>query len=238
MSQGARPLLGVALLTAVIGSTLTAPAHAAGGSVRAGRPLVLLTQDHAVRTRPNARARWVESVAARRPLTGVRTVLPVLDRSVGRGGAAWVRVRLPGRPSEHTGWIRARHTRRKSTEWRLVVTLSSRRATVYRRGRVVRRFSAIVGKSSTPTPTGSFFIEEAVALGSQVGGPYALATSARSNVLQEFEGGPGQIALHGVNGLSGALGSAASHGCIRLSPDAITWLAGRIGSGVPLTIRS
>ena len=32
---------------------------------------------------------------------------------------------------------------------------------------------------------------------SAAGGPYALATSARSNVLQEFEGGPGQIALHG-----------------------------------------
>ena len=122
-------------------------------------------------------------------------------------------------------------------EWRLVVTLSSRRVTVYRHGRVARRFSAIVGKPSTPTPTGHFFIEEALALSSQVGGPYALATSARSNVLQEFEGGPGQIAMHGVNGLSGALGSAASHGCIRLSTDAITWLAGRIGSGVPLTIR-
>ncbi len=237
MSPGTRPTLGAALLSAVIGSTLTAPAHAAGGGVRADRPLVVLTQDHAVRTRPSARARWVESVSARRPLTGVRTVLPVLGRSVGRGGAPWVRVRLPGRPAEHTGWIRAKHTRRKSSEWRLVVTLSTRRVTVYRHGRAGRRFSAIVGKSSTPTPTGNFFIEEALALDSQVGGPYALATSARSNVLQEFEGGPGQIAMHGVNGLSGALGSAASHGCIRLSTDAITWLAGRIGSGVPLTIR-
>ena len=69
------------------------------------------------------------------------------------------------------------------------------------------------------------------------GNPFALATSARSNVLQEFEGGPGQIALHGTNGLSGAPGTAASHGCIRLNTSAITWLARRIGSGVPLTIR-
>ena len=56
-------------------------------------------------------------------------------------------------------------------------------------------------------------------------------------MLQEFEGGPGQIAIHGTNGLSGALGSAASHGCIRLGTSAITWLARRIGGGVPLTIR-
>jgi lipoprotein-anchoring transpeptidase ErfK/SrfK len=94
----------------------------------------------------------------------------------------------------------------------------------------------VIGTPSTPTPTGRFFIEEALDLSSQVGGPFALATSARSEVLQEFEGGPGQIALHGTNGLSGALGSAASHGCVRLDTEAITWLARRIGGGVPLTI--
>ena len=94
-----------------------------------------------------------------------------------------------------------------------------------------------MGKPSTPTPRGQFFIEEALALSSDdAGGPFALATSARSNVLQEFDGGPGQIALHGTNNLSGALGTAVSHGCIRLSTRAITWLARRIGSGVPLTI--
>jgi lipoprotein-anchoring transpeptidase ErfK/SrfK len=81
-------------------------------------------------------------------------------------------------------------------------------------------------------------VEEAVALSPQASGnPFALATSARSNVLQEFEGGPGQIALHGTNGLSGSPGDAASHGCIRLGTSAITWLARRIGAGVPLTIR-
>jgi lipoprotein-anchoring transpeptidase ErfK/SrfK len=121
--------------------------------------------------------------------------------------------------------------------WRLAIDLSARRVTVYRHGRVARRFPAVVGKASTPTPLGLFFIEEALALGSASGNPFALATSARSNVLQEFEGGPGQIALHGTNGLSGVPGTAASHGCVRLATSAITWLARRIGSGVPLTIR-
>ncbi|MBA2515048.1 MAG: L,D-transpeptidase, partial [Solirubrobacterales bacterium] len=68
---------------------------------------------------------------------------------------------------------------------------------------------------------------------------FALATSARSEVLQEFNGGPGQIALHGTDNLpDDPLGTAASHGCVRLSTRAITWLARRIGRGVPLTIRS
>jgi lipoprotein-anchoring transpeptidase ErfK/SrfK len=147
-----------------------------------------------------------------------------------------VHVRLPGRPNAHTGWIAARQTRQTVTEWRLALKVSARLITVYRDGRASRRFQAVVGKPSTPTPTGRFFVEEPLAIPGQVGGPFALATSARSDVLQEFEGGPGQIAIHGTDYLAGALGSAASHGCIRLSTSAITWLAHRIGSGVPLAI--
>jgi lipoprotein-anchoring transpeptidase ErfK/SrfK len=163
-------------------------------------------------------------------------VLPVLGQARTPGGQSWIHVRLPGRPNSHAGWIRAYRTRRTSTEWRLRLDLSARRVTVFHAGRAGRRFPVVVGKPSTPTPTGLFFIEEALDISFQVGGPYALATSARSNVLQEFEGGPGQIALHGTNGLAGALGSASSHGCVRLGTVAVTWLAHRIGAGVPLTI--
>jgi lipoprotein-anchoring transpeptidase ErfK/SrfK len=148
-----------------------------------------------------------------------------------------VKVRLPGRPNSHTGWIRTWQTRRAFTEWHIHVKVDSRRVLVYRDGRIARRFPAIVGNSWTPTPRGQFFVEEAVALSyPSHGGPFALATSARSNVLQEFEGGPGQIGLHGTDGLPGALGTAASHGCIRVSTAAITWLAARIGDGVTLSI--
>ena len=128
-----------------------------------------------------------------------------------------MQVRLPGRPSGHTGWIVADRTRRTSTGWHLAVALSARRVTVYRDGRAVRRFRAVVGAAVTPTPRGRFFVEEAVALtAADAGGPFALATSARSDVLQEFNGGPGQIAIHGTGNLFDPLGSAASHGCVRL----------------------
>jgi len=197
------------------------------------QPLVVVQEGHVARRRPSHGARRIEYVAPRRPLTGVRTVLPALGHSKGR---RWVRVRLPGRPNGHAGWIRTAQTRTVSTPWRVVVDLSARRVTIYLGGRVKRRFPAVVGTSATPTPRGRFFVEEALALPGQVGGPYALATSARSNVLQEFAGGPGQIALHGTNGLFGALGSASSHGCIRLGTRAIEWLAGRIGGGTPLAV--
>lgn len=135
------------------------------------------------------------------------------------------------------GWISAHRTKRTSTDWHILVKLSTRRVTVYHNGLVRRHFRAVVGKPSTPTPQGVFFIEEALALSSyEAGGPFALATSARSNVFQEFEGGPGQIGIHGTANLTGALGKAVSHGCVRLGTRAITWLARRIGAGVPLTI--
>ncbi len=196
------------------------------------QPLAVLLGRHVARRTPHAGAGRIEVVAARRPLTGVRTVLPVLGR---RGG--WLRVRLPGRPDGHSGWIVAARTRAASTPWRIEVALAARRIIVFREGRIVRRFTAIVGKRSTPTPRGQFFVEEALRLRrDEPGAPFALATSARSNALQEFDGGPGQIALHGIAHLSGAPGTAASHGCIRLATPAIAWLASRIGAGVPVTI--
>lgn len=94
-----------------------------------------------------------------------------------------------------------------------------------------------MGKASTPTPPGEFFVEESIRLpAGAVGAPFALALSARSTVLQEFAGGPGQIALHGLWNVGGTLGTAVSHGCVRLNTGAMRWLAARISPGVPVTI--
>ncbi len=227
--------LALSLGPAAMASAAPSPAPRPSAPRHGAQAVVALLGGHVARRAPSAGARRVDTVAARRPLTGARTVLPVLRR--GGSGDSWLLVRLPGRPNDHKGWISVKHTRPGSTPWGLRVSLSARRVTVYRDGRAVRRFRAIIGKRSTPTPRGSFFIEEALALSShEAGAPYALATSARSNVLQEFEGGPGQIALHGTRNVGGSLGTAVSHGCIRLSTRAITWLAHRIGAGVPVTI--
>ena len=238
-----RPPLGIrrgvtaALVTAAAGTVFAVPAQAAAPRLPASEPQVEILRDHVAHARPNGGSPRIEDVAARTPLTRVRTVLPVLAHATSSAGDAWIQVRLPGRPNSHKGWILAEHTRQTTTGWQISIKLSTRLVTVYRDGLVERRFRAVVGTPSTPTPPGHFFIEEAVALAPGApGGPFALATSARSNVLQEFEGGPGQIALHGTAGLWGAAGSASSHGCIRLSTRAITWLARRIGAGVPLNI--
>jgi lipoprotein-anchoring transpeptidase ErfK/SrfK len=146
-------------------------------------------------------------------------------------------VQLPGRPNGLTGWIRRKSTVLSYTPWHLVVEIAQRRVLAFRWGHVVKTFPAVVGKPSTPTPLGTFFVEEAIRLTpGGMGAPFALALSARSNVYQEFDGGPGQIALHGLTGIGGVPGTAVSHGCIRLDSAAMTWLVLRIHAGAPVTI--
>jgi hypothetical protein len=229
--------VAVAVLSALTCCVVSVPRASASG-VPGGQALVVLLHDHVVRAEPSINAHRMARIASRRPLTGVRTVLPVLGQVTDGHGRAWVDVLVPGRPNGSSGWITTTGTMPSWTPWRLSLALSARLVTVYYRGRVTRRFPAIVGAPSTPTPLGRFFIEEGVSLSAQSpGAPFALATSARSTVLHEFDGGPGQIALHGMGNLVGALGTASSHGCIRLDRADITWLAMRIGAGVPLSIR-
>jgi L,D-transpeptidase catalytic domain len=239
MSKARKPLLALAATSCLL-AAFAIPAGAASPHrathAHPEQQLAQLLSAHRVHLRPSPRARVIEEVASRRPITGEQTTLPVIGRSRARG-VAWLRVMLPGRPNSSSGWIAAQGTREIETGWRIAVSLRARQVTVFRHGRVVRRFRAVVGKPSTPTPTGRFFVEETLQMTpGEPGGPFALALSARSDALQEFEGGPGQIALHGRDSLGGILGAAESHGCVRLDTSSIDWLAQRIGPGVPVRI--
>jgi lipoprotein-anchoring transpeptidase ErfK/SrfK len=177
-------------------------------------------------------------VAPRRPLTGEATVLPVLGR-VSSGGVEWVEVMLPGRPNGRTGWIRSRSTVATWSDYAVRVETGRRLLVVSWRGHEVMSTRVVVGADATPTPLGEFFVEEVVALDPGApGAPDAFALSARSDVLQEFDGGPGQIALHGLDNLAGTPGDAVSHGCVRLPMPALVWMLTRIGPGVRVTITS
>lgn len=167
------------------------------------------------------------------PLSHQRLSLPVLGRRRG-----FLRVLLPGRPNGHAGWIEARRAKTWKTPWHVVVDTRSKRLFVFRGRRIARSFPVVVGKPSTPTPRGRFYVEEALILRPHMpGGPYAFALSARSRVFQEFDGGPGQIAIHGVYGIGGTPGRAESHGCIRATRAALSFMIRRFGTGTPVDIR-
>jgi lipoprotein-anchoring transpeptidase ErfK/SrfK len=205
--------------------------------VQSTQELVVLLSAHQAYRSPDVLSPRMALVAMRRPITGAPTTLPVLARFIGAHRMRWLRVMLPGRPNGSTGWIAQRGTSPLVTPWRIGVDLKARLVIVYRDGSIAREFRAVIGKPSTPTPTGVFFVEESVRMpAGQSGGPYALALSARSNVLQEFEGGPGQVAIHGSVNLDAPLGTAASFGCIRLANASVDWLSTRIGPGTPVMI--
>lgn len=235
----AAPPPSAALLIATGDAALAAPAPPGAGprTPSGNQQLALLTRTTRAFASPDAGSRVVATMNRTRPITGEQTALPVIARAADGRGAAWLRVLLPGRPNGHAGWIPADSSTPAATGWQITIRTATRRVMVGRNGRQIRSFKAVVGKPSTPTPLGRFFVEETVQLSRRdVGAPYALALSARSAVLQEFAGGPGQIALHGTENIGGVVGTATSHGCIRLQTRAITWLAQHIEPGTPVTI--
>jgi lipoprotein-anchoring transpeptidase ErfK/SrfK len=228
----------VLFAAAVVGSAgATRSTPATSSSVAPSQQLAVMQATQVAHSGPSDKSARVMLVPARRPITGEKTVLPVVGQEAGADGSRWLHVRLPGRPNGHTGWIEQRGTIASTTGWHIIVHTSTLEVSAYDKGHLVQSFPAIVGKPSTPTPHGQFFIEENIQLGpTGIGAPYALALSARSAVFQEFDGGPGQIALHGLLNVGGTLGTAASHGCVRLGNTAISWLAAHTGPGVPVTI--
>jgi hypothetical protein len=167
------------------------------------------------------------------PLSHQQLSVPVLGRRHG-----FLKVLLPGRPNGHTGWIQARKAETWKTAWHVVVKTRSKRLFVFKGNRIAHSFPVVVGRSSTPTPRGRFYVEEALILEKHsLGAPFAFALSARSKVFQEFEGGPGQIAIHGIYGIGGTPGHAESHGCIRATSTALKWMIHHFGTGTPVDIR-
>jgi lipoprotein-anchoring transpeptidase ErfK/SrfK len=193
----------------------------------------------AVRAQPAPGARRVGLLPTEARWGGGPVRLLVLRSARGPGRRRWLRVRLHERPNDRAGWIAADRTRVTRTRWRVVISTGARTVTVRRGGRTVRRFGAVVGAPATPTPHGLFAIGERIRQPPGVLGPWALHLTAHSGVLENFGGGPGRVAIHGRSGslLSDPLGTAASHGCIRLANSAISWLAARAVEGTPVVVR-
>ncbi len=166
-------------------------------------------------------------------------VLLVLGSAV-RHGRPWLRVLLPIRPDGATGWIPRDNVALLSTRYWITVDKRARMVTIYRDDRPVHRYEAVIGKPATPTPDGLAAIYEKDPQPDPGGflGPWALPLTALSNVLENFGGGPGRIAIHGRDGasLQDPLGSARSHGCIRIDNGPIVWMAQHIPQGTPVQI--
>jgi hypothetical protein len=166
--------------------------------------------------------------------------LLVLGARTGTDGELWLRVLLPVRPNGTSGWIPANAVELGTTGWRIDISTEHRTVEVFDHGTRFRTFRAVVGAPRTPTPHGLFAVYERVPLPDPNGfyGPWALHLTALSNVLTTYDGGPGRVAIHGRGGTSlrDPLGTARSHGCIRIDNSAIRFLAAHVPVGTPVVV--
>lgn len=149
----------------------------------------------------------------------------------------WVEVLLPVRPNGTTGWVRTRDVRITENHFRITVELGAHRITVYDGDTVMLQEPVAVGKPETPTPTCTYYLRVLLRAPdpNTVYGPYAYGLSGHSDVLTSFNGGDGELGIHGNNDAS-VLGTDASAGCVRMSNDGITRLAGILPLGTPVEI--
>jgi lipoprotein-anchoring transpeptidase ErfK/SrfK len=165
-------------------------------------------------------------------LDGARVVFLVKSR---RG--PWLHVYLPERPNGSTGWIKAKKVKLAGHSYRVLINLDKHVLKAWNGTKRVIRTPIGVGRAVTPTPTGLYYITELLKQPDPTGtyGPYAFGLSAHSDVLNEFAGRDGVLGVHGTNFPQG-IGTDVSHGCIRMSNDAITKLANTLPVGTPVEI--
>jgi lipoprotein-anchoring transpeptidase ErfK/SrfK len=167
----------------------------------------------------------------------VPTVFGVLGARLDRTcRPSWYHVQLPLRPNGITGWVRASAVTTRRVHARIVVDLSDRSVSLYRDGRPVFITTAAIGSPSTPTPLGRYYVNQKL-VADPLGpfGPAALGISAFSPVLRDWaQGGP--IAIHGTNEAY-LLGSAVSHGCVRVRNEDVLRLWKLAPTGTPVLIR-
>jgi lipoprotein-anchoring transpeptidase ErfK/SrfK len=150
---------------------------------------------------------------------------------------AYIEVYLPVRPNGTTGWVKRADVTLAVNPYRIEVRLGEFNLKVFKDDTPIMDTTIAEASDNTPTPGGLYYTTELVKTPNPNGvyGPYAYGLSGFSEVLQTFNGGPGQLGLHGTNEPQ-KLGSKVSHGCIRMSNDDITTLAGILPLGVPVQI--
>ena len=149
---------------------------------------------------------------------GYPMTMPILEE---RG--AWLRIMMPERPNGLTAWVRAGEVTQGATPWRMVLDLSETRVTVYKDGREAWSAPVGIGKDSTRTPTGNYFVAVIEKPGPPGYGPIVLDLNAHSEDIQSWQGkGDAITAFHGSFGAEQLLragGGKVSNGCIRMLPE-------------------
>jgi lipoprotein-anchoring transpeptidase ErfK/SrfK len=188
-----------------------------------------------VRTTPSWRARVVERLGTSTADGTSMLVEPIAEAVV--DSHTWYEIHMPVLPNSRTGWIPQSALGTLSTvrTW-LIIDTERLRATLIRSGRTIFSAPIGIGKSSTPTPRGEFYVIDRLddlGYGGEYG-PLAFGTSAKSSVLTDWPGG-GVVGIHGTNEPQ-LIPGHPSHGCVRMRNQDIVRLGQLMPVGTPVTI--
>jgi hypothetical protein len=187
-----------------------------------------------IRTAPRATA---HSITRLRYFTEDKRpeVYLVLDGVLDPRGDAWLHIRIPRRPNGQTGWVPADMlSTLHVVRTQLVIDRTTLRATLYKLGRRIWQAPVGVGKRSTPTPRGKFYIRELLRGDGKLYGTWAFGTSAYASISDWPNGGV--VGIHGTNEPR-LIPGRPSHGCVRVRNVNINKLARLMPIGTPVEIR-
>ena len=146
----------------------------------------------------------------------------------------WYQVLLPVAPNGTTGWVRAGDVQTTTTGSFLLVSLSRFGLYHYEDGSLVASVPVAIGKPTTPTPTGLFYIWASQLVSSAPYSPGIFALNGfTSKPVPGFLG-----AILGVHGWTdpSVIGTRASNGCVRVGSVNMRPLIGSLLLGTPVEI--
>lgn len=127
----------------------------------------------------------------------------------------------------------------------VTVARDGKRVRLFKRGNLVKTYTVAVGSSEFPTPTGRYVVQSMQknpawnVPQSEWAGDLAGETipggDPRNPLVARWIGFNGAVGFHGTAS-SGSLGTAASHGCIRMSPADVIDLFERVNTGTPVLV--
>lgn len=166
--------------------------------------------------------------------------VPLVFLVKGEAGDSY-EVYLATRPNDSTGFVKKNDVDIVQNPYRLEIDSAGFKMKAYRNDEVILDAPIAVGMNDAPTPGGLFYLNVLLTPPDPNGdyGPYAYGLSGHSEVLDTFNGGDGQLGIHGTNKPE-LIGTRVSHGCIRLRNEDITKLANdiKLPLGTPVKILS
>lgn len=173
----------------------------------------------------------VETMLSNPTIEGMPLVMLVVDRQ-----GDWLQVRAPERPNNALHWIQASEVELTPVDKRIVISVSQRSLRLLDAAqKVIYETNVAVGKPRTPTPLGRFYVDVWLPNPGRPYGQFMLSIAGFSEVYKTFEGGRGQIAMHGWADNS-VMGQNVSNGCVRMRNADIVKLSEMAPLGTPVEV--